>query len=192
MNGNKRSSLFNYNRVVQQGCILSPLLFKLGKRPSRKTTYIQFFKYFLGLNRKVPNVVARNETGRLSLKLNILLRIIKFWILLESLPENNIAKQCLIISNRLANELLLRCFSEDFVSVDPAENVGTIVNALGAKQPLKNLVSINDILSYQSYQNGESVFFLHFKKIGSIGRWETKHFNVLCKTYLSVHSFLIF
>ena len=49
-------------------------------------------------------MVAHNETGRLSLKLNILLRIIKFWIHLESLPENSIAKQCLIISNQLANE----------------------------------------------------------------------------------------
>ena len=49
-------------------------------------------------------VVARNETGRLSLKLNILLRIIKFWIHLESLPENSIANQCLIISNQLTNE----------------------------------------------------------------------------------------
>ena len=49
-------------------------------------------------------MVARNETGRLSLKLNILLRIIKFWIHLESLPENSIAEQCLIISSQLANE----------------------------------------------------------------------------------------
>ena len=49
-------------------------------------------------------MVARNETGRLPLKLNILLRIIKFWIHLESLPEKSIAKQCLIISNQLANE----------------------------------------------------------------------------------------
>ena len=38
------------------------------------------------------------------MKLNILLRIIKFWIHLESLPENSIAKQCLIISSQLANE----------------------------------------------------------------------------------------
>ena len=37
-------------------------------------------------------MVARNETGQLSLKLNILLRIIKFWINLDSLPENSIAK----------------------------------------------------------------------------------------------------
>ena len=49
-------------------------------------------------------MVARNETGRLCLKLNILLRIIKFWIRLESLTENSIAKQCLIISSQLANE----------------------------------------------------------------------------------------
>ena len=38
------------------------------------------------------------------MKLNILLRIIKFWIHLESLPENSIAKQCLMISYQLANE----------------------------------------------------------------------------------------
>ena len=66
--------------------------------------HTQFYKYFIGYNNRAPNVVARNETGRLSLKLNILLRIIKFWIHLESLPENSIAKQCLIISNQLANE----------------------------------------------------------------------------------------
>ena len=66
--------------------------------------HTQFYKYFLGLNKRAPNVVARNETGRLPLKLNILLRIIKFWIHLESLPENSIAKQYLIISNQLANE----------------------------------------------------------------------------------------
>ena len=67
----------------------------MGKRPTRKAAYtiLQIFS----------NVVARNETGG-RLKLNILLRIIKFWIHLESLPENSIAKQCLIISNQLANE----------------------------------------------------------------------------------------
>ena len=38
------------------------------------------------------------------MKLNILIRIIKFWIHLESLPENSIAKQCLLVSSQLANE----------------------------------------------------------------------------------------
>ena len=69
---------------------------KWGKDPVERL-HRQFQKYFLGLNNRAPNVVARNETGRLSLKLNILLRIIKFWIHLESLPENGIAKQCLIM-----------------------------------------------------------------------------------------------
>ena len=69
---------------------------KLEKDPVERL-HTQFQKYFLGLNNRAPNVVARNETGRLSLKLNILLRIIKFWIHLESLPENSIAKQCLIM-----------------------------------------------------------------------------------------------
>lgn len=66
--------------------------------------HTQFYKCFPRLNRGAPNVVARNETGRLPLKLNILLRTIKFRIHLESLPDNSIAKQCLIISNQLANE----------------------------------------------------------------------------------------
>ena len=78
--------------------------FKKWENDPVERQHTQFYKHFLGLNRRAPNVVARNETGRLPLKLNILLRIIKFWIHLESLPENNIAKQCLIISNQLANE----------------------------------------------------------------------------------------
>ena len=78
--------------------------FKKWENDPVERQHTQFYKHFLGLNRRAPNVVARNETGRLPLKLNILLKIIKFWIHLESLPENSIAKQCLIISNQLANE----------------------------------------------------------------------------------------
>ena len=77
---------------------------KKWKKDPVERLHTQFYKYFLGLNKRAPNVVAHNETGRLHLKLNILSRIIKFWIHLESLPENGIAKQCLIISNQLANE----------------------------------------------------------------------------------------
>jgi len=40
----------------------------------------------------------------LSLKFNILPRIIKFWLHFVSLPEDSVAKQCLNISNQLANE----------------------------------------------------------------------------------------
>ena len=69
--------------------------FKKWEKDPVERQHTQFYKCFLGLNRRAPNVVARNETGRLPLKLNILLRIIKFWIHLESLPENSIAKQCL-------------------------------------------------------------------------------------------------
>ena len=65
---------------------------------------IIYLMYSYVLFTRFANVVARNETGRLPLKLNILLGIIKFWIHLESLPENSIAKQSLIISNQLANE----------------------------------------------------------------------------------------
>ena len=96
--------------------------------------HTQFYKCFLGLNRRVPNVVARNETGRLPLKLNILLRIIKFWIHLESLPENSIAKQCLIISNQLANEtkpsfmLTVHEFIHNYLDIQKQSHRKTIQN----------------------------------------------------------------
>ena len=41
--------------------------------------------------------------GRLSLKLDIYLMILKFWIHLERLPENIIARQCLKLSVQLAD-----------------------------------------------------------------------------------------
>ena len=33
--------------------------------------FTQFYKYYLRLNRRSPNVVGRNETGRLSSKFKI-------------------------------------------------------------------------------------------------------------------------
>jgi len=30
--------------------------------------HAQFYKYYIGLNRRAPNIVSRNEVGRLSLK----------------------------------------------------------------------------------------------------------------------------
>ena len=57
----------------------------------------------------------RNEMGRLSLKLNMYLMILKFWIHLELLPENIIARQCLKLSVQLAdakNQSLLTFFFE--------------------------------------------------------------------------------
>jgi len=33
--------------------------------------HTQFYKYYIGLNRRAPNIVSRNEVGGLSLKLNI-------------------------------------------------------------------------------------------------------------------------
>jgi len=67
-------------------------------------TRIYCCKQFLGVNKQCPNVAAtRNEFGRLPLKLAIETSIIKFWIHLQSLPENNIAKQCLQLSNEMAD-----------------------------------------------------------------------------------------
>ena len=106
--------------------------------------HTQFYKYFLGLNRRAPNVVARNETGRLPLKLNILLRVIKFWIHLESLPENSIAKQCLIISNQLANEknssfmLTVNKIIHNYIDVQKQSHNKTIQNNIMPTNKKKN------------------------------------------------------
>ena len=48
-------------------------------------------------------MATRNELGGLSIKLAIEISIIKFWIHLQSLPENNIAKQCLQLSKEMAD-----------------------------------------------------------------------------------------
>jgi len=65
---------------------------------------LNFTNHYVGLNRRAPNVVSRNEVGRLSLKLNIYTRILKFWIHLENLSENSIATQSLQISTQLAEQ----------------------------------------------------------------------------------------
>ena len=67
-------------------------------------THIYFSKLFLGVNKQCPNVACRNELGRLSLKGKIDLNIIKFWIHLENLSEDNIAKQCLYLCKEMAGK----------------------------------------------------------------------------------------
>ena len=54
------------------------------------------------LNRRAPDVVSRNEVGRLPLKLHVYMRMLKFWTHLENLSDNSIAKQCLQLSAQLA------------------------------------------------------------------------------------------
>ena len=72
-------------------------------------THIFLCKHSLGVNKRCPNVAARNEPGRLSLKLNIDTSIFKFWIHLQNLPENNIAKQRLQISKDMAEKTSQDC-----------------------------------------------------------------------------------
>ena len=69
-------------------------------------TRIYFCKQSLGVNKQCPNVAARNEIGRLPLKLNIDTSIIKFWVHLQNLSESDIAKQSLYLSEELAEKNL--------------------------------------------------------------------------------------
>ncbi|XP_022809214.1 uncharacterized protein LOC111346174 [Stylophora pistillata] len=70
-------------------------------------THINFCKQTLGVNKQCLNVAARNEMGRLPLKLTIETSIIKFWIHLRNLQDTDIAKQCLFLSKELADRNLL-------------------------------------------------------------------------------------
>ena len=58
----------------------------------------------LGLHKRSLNVASRNELGRFSLKLQITTNILKFWIHLENQPPDSIAKLCLNISDKMAQE----------------------------------------------------------------------------------------
>jgi len=71
--------------------------------PSENCT-LNYTNHYVALNRRAPNVVSRNEVGRLSRKLNIYTRILKFWIHLENLSENSIATQSLQIWTQLAEQ----------------------------------------------------------------------------------------
>ena len=51
-----------------------------------------------------PLTLARNELGRLSLKLTIDINIFKFWIHLQYPPDDNIVKQCLELSKDMAEK----------------------------------------------------------------------------------------
>ena len=75
---------------------------KKWEKDSIERLHSQFYKHYLGLNRRAPNVASRNEMGRLSLKSTIFIKILNFRIHLEDLPENSIAKQCLQMSTQLA------------------------------------------------------------------------------------------
>ena len=79
------------------------------KKDEIEKTHIYFCKQALGVNKQCPNVAARNEIGRLPLKLNIDTSIIKFWVHLQNLPENDIANDlCAYLKNWLRRTLSLR------------------------------------------------------------------------------------
>ena len=68
-----------------------------GKKTSLKKR-IFLCKQSLGVNKLCLNIAARNELGRLSLKLAIDTNILKFYIHLQALADDNIARQCLQFS----------------------------------------------------------------------------------------------
>ena len=78
---------------------------KREKHPIEKLEklHTQIYKHFIGVNRRAINIISHNIV--LSLKSNISISVIKFWLPLRplvSLPDTSIEKQCLLLSNQHA------------------------------------------------------------------------------------------
>ena len=151
------------------------------KDPIEKA-HIHFCKTCLGVNRRALNVASRNDLGRLSLKLQISMNILKFWIHLENQPTDSIAKQCLIISDKMANDkktglinktnLLCAQLNIDGNSIDfhnPTSFLSKAEKSLSVhlKNHQLNLISMNKKLNfYAIFKNDKkpSDFINHVKK----------------------------
>ena len=124
-------------------------LSKWEKDPIEKL-HTQFYKYYMGLNRRAPNVVSRNEVGRLPLKLHVYMRMLKFWTHLENLPDHSIAKQCLHLSAQLAEHkkpsfiFSLREILQQYGCMNQNQDqfIGTTMDYNGQK--IKNYLSIGN------------------------------------------------
>ena len=124
--------------------------FNTWEKDEVEKTQIYFCKQFLGVNKQCPNVAARNELGRLPIKLTIDTSIVKFWIHLQNLPENNIAKQCLQISKEMADK-----------------------NQLGLVQKINYLCSKYNSNSITLNENNGKIFTSHIKQ--NISKALTEH-----------------
>ena len=72
------------------------------KSPIEKV-HLRFCKYYLGVNGKATNIACRAELGRFPLKLQIDLRILKYFVRLTDLLEDSLAKQAFMISKSLSD-----------------------------------------------------------------------------------------
>ena len=68
---------------------------------SIEKTHLHFCKTFLGVNKKASNIGCRAEMGRFPFTIDIDTRILKYWIHLDSLGDNNVVKQAFIMSKTL-------------------------------------------------------------------------------------------
>ena len=133
--------------------------------------HVRGLKLCLGVNKRSPNVASRNELGRLPLKLQISLNILKFWIHLENQPTGNIAKLCLIISNKMAeenktgliNKIYYFCTNFDINKAsinlnDPFSFISKVKGSIltDLKNHQLNLINVNKKLKFYSIFKNET------------------------------------
>ena len=81
------------------------LMLRNGQKNPIQKIYTQLYKHLIGLNKRATNKsrqVMKQEDYHF-ISSHIYLNVIKFWLHLVNLPDTSIAKQCLLLSNQLAN-----------------------------------------------------------------------------------------
>ena len=104
-------------------------------------THVFLCKYTLSVNKRCPNAAARNDLGRLPLKSLTDISCINFWLHLNKLPSKNIAKQCLQLSEEMAEK-----------------------NQPGLMQKIKSLCNKSNLTLQTLNNTNEKAFTSHIKQ----------------------------
>ena len=131
-------------------------------------THIFLCKQSLGVNKQCPNVAARNELGRLPLKLTIDSNISKFWIHLQNLLDDNFAKQCLHLSKDMAEK------NQPGIS---QIKIKTLCGEYSSRSHLQCRSKSVQSFNHPSTLNSGNLFLQYFQKRSQqnrISRWNKK------------------
>ena len=64
---------------------------------------LSYLKSVLGVRKQTPSMAVYGETGRFPLNVRLQVNLLKYWIRLETLPDNNILFKCLKVQKTLSN-----------------------------------------------------------------------------------------
>lgn len=90
--------------------LYSKTTFENWDKNDTEKVHLRFCRYFLGVSNKSSNIACRAELGLFPMKVIIDKLTIKYFNQLITLPENSVAKQCLLLSETLAKNGKPNCY----------------------------------------------------------------------------------